>query len=35
MKMNMKEWVANTIKADRKKATPILSFPGIQLLDIP
>ena len=32
MKMNMKEWVANTIKADRKKAAPILSFPGIQLI---
>ena len=30
--MNMKEWVANTIKADRKKAAPILSFPGIQLI---
>lgn len=30
--MNMKEWAANTIKADRKKAAPILSFPGIQLI---
>ena len=32
MKMNMKEWIANTIKADFKKAAPILSFPGIQLI---
>ena len=32
MKMNMKEWVAETIQADRKKAAPILSFPGVQLI---
>jgi len=30
--MNMKKWAADTIAADRKKALPILSFPGIQLL---
>ena len=28
MKMNMKEWVAETIRAEKKKAAPILSFPG-------
>lgn len=32
MKMNMKEWVESTIKAEKKKAVPILSFPGIQLI---
>ena len=32
MKMNMKEWVAETIKSERKKAAPILSFPGVQLI---
>ena len=31
MKMNMKEWVAETIRAEKKKAAPILSFPGIQI----
>jgi len=30
--MNMKKWAADMIAADRKKALPILSFPGIQLL---
>ncbi|MGM9615517.1 MAG: uroporphyrinogen decarboxylase family protein [Oscillospiraceae bacterium] len=34
MKRNMKQWVADTIAASRKKAMPILSFPSIQLMGI-
>lgn len=34
MKMNMKQWVADTIAAPVKKAMPVLSFPAIQLMDI-
>ena len=34
MKRNMKQWVADTIAASRKKALPILSFPSIQLMGI-
>lgn len=34
MKMNMKQWVADTIAAPAKKAMPVLSFPAIQLMDI-
>lgn len=30
----MKQWVADTIAASRKKALPILSFPSIQLMGI-
>jgi len=30
--MNMKQWVAETIRTEKKTALPILSFPGIQLL---
>lgn len=32
MKMNMKQWVAETIRSEKKKAAPILSFPGIQMI---
>lgn len=32
--MNMKQWVANVIAADRKKAMPVLSFPSIQKMGI-
>lgn len=32
MKRSMKQWVAETIQAEKKTALPILSFPGIQLL---
>ncbi len=32
MKRNMKEWMAEYIKAPVKKAMPILSFPGIQII---
>lgn len=31
MKINMKDWVRECIRAPKKKAMPILSFPGIQL----
>ena len=34
MKMNMKQWIADTINAPVKKAMPVLSFPAIQLMDI-
>lgn len=34
MKMNMKQWVADTIAAPVKKAMPVLSFPAIQLMGI-
>ncbi len=32
MKMNMKQWVADTIAAEKKKGVPVLSFPSIQLM---
>ena len=32
--MNMKEWLAALLKADRKKAMPILSFPCVSLMGI-
>ncbi len=34
MKRNMKQWVADTIAAPTKKATPVLSFPAVQLMGI-
>ena len=34
MKRNMKQWVAETIAAPVKKATPVLSFPAVQLMGI-
>lgn len=34
MKRNMKQWVADLIAAPVKKPLPILSFPGVHLLDI-
>ena len=34
MAMNMKQWVADTIAAPKKKAMPVLSFPSIQLMGI-
>lgn len=32
MKRNMKQWLAEYISSPVKKATPILSFPGVQLI---
>ncbi len=32
--MNMKKWLEDTRKAERKKAMPILSFPCITLMDV-
>lgn len=32
VKTNMKEWVNNYINAAKKKAMPILSFPGVQMI---
>lgn len=32
MKRNMKEWVAECINNPVKKAMPILSFPGVQII---
>lgn len=32
MKRNMKQWVHDYIHAQRKKAMPILSFPGVQII---
>lgn len=32
MKMNMKEWLKNYIDEPAKKAMPILSFPGVQII---
>lgn len=32
--MNMKNWIAELISAEKKKALPVLSFPSISLLDI-
>ena len=32
--MNMKQWAADQIAADKKKAIPVLSFPAVSLLDI-
>ena len=34
MKRNMKQWVADTIAAPVKQATPVLSFPAVQLMGI-
>lgn len=34
MKMNMKQWVADTMQKTEKQPLPILSFPSIQLLGI-
>lgn len=34
MRYNMKQWVADTIAAPVKQATPILSFPAVQLLGV-
>lgn len=34
MKRNMKQWVAETIASPVKKATPVLSFPAVQLMGI-
>lgn len=34
MKMNMKQWVTDTIAAPVKKASPVLSFPSVQLMGI-
>lgn len=34
MKRNMYDWVREQIAAKRKKAMPVLSFPGIQFLNI-
>ena len=34
MKMNMKQWVADVLAADKKKAMPVLSFPAIQKMGI-
>jgi len=34
MKRNMNQWVKSLLEAPVKQATPILSFPSIQLLDI-
>ena len=31
MKFDMKSWVQECIRSPRKKAMPILSFPGIQM----
>jgi len=32
--MNMKNWLLSAVKSEKKKALPILSFPGIQLLGV-
>lgn len=32
MKYNMKQWVTDYLNAPAKKAIPILSFPGVQLI---
>ena len=32
MKRDMKQWVNEIIQSDHKKALPILSFPGVNLL---
>lgn len=34
MKRDMRKWVADTIRASRKKPLPLLSFPCVQLMDI-
>ena len=34
MQRNMKQWIADTIAAPVKKATPILSFPAVQLMNV-
>lgn len=34
MKRDMKQWVAETIAAPKKKAMPVLSFPSVQLMGI-
>lgn len=33
MKRNMKQWVADVIAGEKKQAVPVLSFPGIQLVN--
>ena len=33
MERNMKQWIQNTIASPTKKAVPVLSFPGVQLID--
>ena len=32
MKRNMKQWIQEYIDSPVKKATPILSFPGVQII---
>ena len=32
MKRNMKQWLQDYLSAPTKKAMPILSFPGVQLM---
>ena len=32
MKRNMKQWLADYISAPVKKAMPVLSFPGVQII---
>ena len=32
--MNMKQWLADTLASDKRKAVPVLSFPATQLLGI-
>ena len=34
MTMNMKQWVADVIASNKKKALPVLSFPSIQKMGI-
>ena len=31
MKINMTQWIQDTISSPVKKAMPILSFPGVQI----
>ena len=32
--MNMKQWVADVLASEKKKALPVLSFPSIQKMEI-
>ena len=32
--MNMKQWVADVLASEKKKALPVLSFPSIQKMGI-
>ena len=32
MKRNMKQWIAEYMASPKKKAMPILSFPGVQII---